>query len=294
MPTSMPLSDGFVVKVVITAIVILILSLLSYLAKRLIRNWQADVKARYWTNNVISYIAFFIGLVIVGSIWLEGFKSLSTYLGLLSAGLAIALKDPLVDIAGWIFILIRRPFVLGDRIQIGENAGDVVDQRIFQFTINEIGNWVDADQSTGRIIHIPNSLIFTTPISNFNKGFSYIWNEIAVLVTFESDWKKAKKLLQSLADKQFEQTSQNAANTLKSSANKYMIVYNKLTPRVYTNVKDSGIMLTIRHVCLPHTRRIETEKMWESILIALENEAKIDLAYPTIRYFDNGKEGKVR
>ena len=97
---------------------------------------------------------------------MEGLRSLGTFLGLLSAGLAIALKDVVASMAGWIFILWRRPFQLGDRIQIGDRAGDVVDLRLFQFTLLEIGNWVDADQSTGRSIHVPNGAVFTEPLFN--------------------------------------------------------------------------------------------------------------------------------
>ena len=67
--------------------------------------------------------------------------------------------------------------------------------RIFQFSLIEIGNWGDADQSTGRVIHIPNGIVFTQPQSNYTTGFQHIWHEIPVLVTFESDWKKAKKII---------------------------------------------------------------------------------------------------
>jgi len=90
---------------------------------------------------------------------------------LLSAGIAIALKDVFVNLAGFIFIMWRQPLEVGHRIQIGEVAGDVVDIRPFQFTILEIGNWVDADQSTGRMIHIPNGKIFTENLANYHFGF---------------------------------------------------------------------------------------------------------------------------
>ena len=62
-------------------------------------------------------------------------------------------------------------------------------------TLMEIGNWVDADDHTGRLIHVPNGLIFSATLANYGKGFKYIWNEMPVLVTFESDWRKAKKIL---------------------------------------------------------------------------------------------------
>ena len=152
-----------------------------------------DVYSRYRWRKTQDYITFVIGLFIISSIWIDEFKSLITFFGLLSAGIAIALKDPVTDLAGWLFILWRKPFDVGDRIQIGDHAGDVIDIRIFQFTIIEIGNWVDADQSTGRILHIPNSKIFMEVLANYSIGFNYIWHEIGVMVTFERRLEKSKE-----------------------------------------------------------------------------------------------------
>ena len=81
---------------------------------------------------------------------MKGIASLTTFLGLASAGVAIAMHDTIANLAGWFFIISRKPFKVGDRIEIGEIAGDVIDIRIFQFSLVEIGNWVDAEQSTGR------------------------------------------------------------------------------------------------------------------------------------------------
>jgi hypothetical protein len=108
----------------------------------------------------LGYFVSLIGLLVIGRIWLTGMETLVTFLGLLSAGIAIALKDPLINIAGWVYILARKPFNVGERIEINNVAGDVIDIRIFQFSILEIGNWVQADQSTGRVLHIPNGVIF--------------------------------------------------------------------------------------------------------------------------------------
>jgi len=139
-----------------------------------------------------------LGLLALVLVWSTVIRSIGTFLGLLSAGLVIALKDLVADVAGWVFILARRPLDLGDRIQIGPHAGDVVDRGIFQFAIMEIGNWVEADQSTGRVIHVPNALVFTEPLANYSAGFAFLWNELPVMVTFESDWKRAKELLTAL------------------------------------------------------------------------------------------------
>ena len=156
---------------------------------------------RYRWRKTSTAITVLLGAVVIGRIWFEAVGSVATVLALISAGLAIALKDPLTDMAGWIFIVWRRPFSVGDRIEIGNVAGDVIDLRLFQFTVLEIGNWVAADQSTGRLVHIPNARVFTEPQANFTQGFAYIWNELPVLVTFESDWRKAKELLREIVSR---------------------------------------------------------------------------------------------
>jgi small-conductance mechanosensitive channel len=251
-----------------------------------------DVKTQYRLRKIITYIIWSIAFLVIGRIWFAGFQALSTYLGLLSAGLAIALQSPLVNLAGWAFILWRRPFTVGDRVQINEYRGDVIDQRIFMFSLLEIGNWVDADQSTGRVIHIPNGKVFTDVLANYAQGFHYIWNEIAVLVTFESDWKKAKDLLFEIASRHGTSISQTAQARLRESAKKYMIFYKNLTPTVYTSVKDCGVMLTIRSLCDPRKRRGTEQELWEGILEAFAQHDTIDFAYPTQRFYANDREGK--
>ncbi|MBE0591511.1 MAG: mechanosensitive ion channel, partial [Gemmatimonadales bacterium] len=232
------------------------------------------------------------GMLIVGRMWFEGIGPLATYLGLVSAGLAIALKDLVVNLAGWGFILWRRPFEVGDRIQIGEHVGDVIDVRIFQFTLLEVGNWVDADQSTGRLLHIPNGKVLNESLANYTRGFDYIWNELPVLVTFESDWKKAKALLAEIAARHAAHLTDEAERQIREVSRRFMIFYSTLTPTVYTSVADSGVMLTIRYLCAPRKRRSTAEAIWEEVLDAFAREADIDFAYPTYRYYDNRLEGK--
>src|SRR5256886_4889435 len=195
-------------------------------------------------------------------------------------------------LAGWAFILWRRPFEVGDRVQIGPHAGDVIDLGLFQFTLNEIGAWVQADQSSGRIIHVPNGKVFTDPVANYNKGFRYIWNEVPVLVTFESDWRKAKQILTKIAVKHAEHLTAQAEHDLLAASQQYLINYRKLTPIVYTKVVDSGVQLTIRYLIEPRKRRGTEHAIWEDILTEFAATPDIDLAYHTVRGFKNTDEGK--
>lgn len=279
-------------KLLLTALVLLVLIILRRGILRVVDGHVETARARYRWSKFSSYAAFVVGVLLIAQIWFSAIRSVGTFLGLLSAGLAIALKDLVADLAGWGFILWRRPFDLGDRIQIGEHAGDVVDIRIFQFTMMEIGNWVGADQSTGRMIHVPNSRVFTQPMANYTAGFPYLWNELPVLVTFESDWRKAKSILHEIATDEGMEASREAELTLKATSKRFLIHYTKLTPVVYTSVLDSGVLLTIRYLTNPRQRRGTAQVLWERILDAFAAESDIDFAYPTQRLYVNPIEGK--
>jgi small-conductance mechanosensitive channel len=285
-------SPNLTIQIAETLGILLLLWGIRLVGIRILQRNVEDKKAVYkWRKN-ITYFTFFIGFLILGQVWFEALGSLGTFLGLLSAGIAIALKDPVTDVAAWLFLIWRKPFDIGDRIQIGNSKGDVIDIRVFKFTILEIGNWVDADQSTGRVIHIPNHKVFTEDLANYTSDFEFIWNEIGVLVTFESDWKKAKEILKEVVEENMQEFVEQARQEVKKAEKSYLIQYRYLTPIVYTSVKDSGINLSIRYLSDPRKRRSISQAIWESTLDRFAEHDDIDFAYPTIRYYDNPKEGK--
>jgi len=284
------INSPFALKLIQSLIVIIIFWLIKKLIIKIINKNITEVKTQYHWRKLINSVVLILLLILVFRIWFTGAQSLVTYLGLVSAGIAIALKDVFTNLAGWLYIISRRPFNVGDRVQIGDYAGDVIDQSFFEFTLLEIGNWVHADQSTGRLIHIPNGKIFSQDLANYDKGFKYLWNEIEVVVTFESDWQKAKKILLEIANNKGENISKRMENQIKRAAKKYMIYYKKLTPIVYTSVVDHGIKLTIRHLCETRKRRGYDEAIWEDILLEFAKNKNIELAYPTTRFFKNKTE----
>jgi small-conductance mechanosensitive channel len=289
--SALNLSPRLLTKLLVSLLIILTLWLLRLLVTWVASRRTEDVRVQYRWRKATAYVAVALGALLIGVVWLENIQSMAVYLGLVSAGLAIALKDPLTNLFGWVFIVWRRPFVVGDRIQIGQHAGDVIDLRIFQFTMLEIGHWVDADQSTGRIIHVPNGQVFSDALANYTTGFEYIWNEVPVCVTFESNWEKAKEILQEIANRNAAQLSQSAADRIQQAARRFMIMYSKLTPTVNTSVEDSGVLLTIRYMCDPRKRRSSEQAIWEDILKAFAEQPDIEFAYPTQRFYNRGAEG---
>lgn len=273
--------------------VLVVIGAIKLVLRRICDSRVDDGARRYQLHKISSYILGIISLVMLLTIWIGGQTGLVAYFGLVSAGIAIALQSPLTNLAGWLFIAIRKPFVVGDRIQIdSDTAGDVIDLRLFSFSVIEVGNWVEADQSTGRIVHIPNAVAFKSNIANYTQGFNFIWNELPVTVTFESDWRRAKALLVEIAERHTAIKSDAAMRQVKRTAHKYLIVFEHLTPIVWTSVADIGVTLTLRYLSDPRKRRSSAEKIWEEILDAFAREEHIDFAYPTMRYYDNRVEGK--
>jgi small-conductance mechanosensitive channel len=258
--------------------------LLAYIAVRLtgrlLLKRVAEPEPRFRVRRMVVYLAWAISAFFLGLVWFEGFRDASTFLGLLSAGLAVALQRPITNIAGFFFIMWHRPFRVGDRIQIAAVRGDVIDVGLFQTTLLEIGNWVDADQSTGRIISMPNYRVFEEHQANYNAVFELIWHEISVVVTFDSDWKRAKSLIEETAVAEYEQIRAGAEETLKRAEAEHIIQYRNITPRVYTSVIDRGVRLTLRYLCSPRQRRDTEERVWEAILTAFGGRDDIRFSIP--------------
>jgi small-conductance mechanosensitive channel len=274
------------VKVLKSLVVVLFFLLVRSIVMRVLLRNVTDIRQRYsWSRAVTSGIAILI-LIFLSVMWFAGLERLATFAGILGAGLAVALHDSIANIAGFLFIMLRRPFEVGDRIEIEGVAGDVIDIRLFQFSLLEIGNWVDADQSTGRIVQVPNGKVLRAVTASFNKGFDYIWHEIPVLITFESNWKKAKGILEKIVDDDSFVVAEEVERQVRQAASRYLIYSGKVTPIVYTTVRDSGVLLTVRYMTKPKTRRGTEQQLWEQILERFAENDDIDLAYPTTRYYD--------
>jgi small-conductance mechanosensitive channel len=277
-------------KIISTVIILILAIVLRFFILNILFRKIKDSQHRYkWRKNSSAVLVILV-ILIIGRIWLTGFESIITFLGLLSAGLAFALKDPIANIAARFFIMWRRPFHVGDRIQIGDLTGDIIDIRLFQFSVLEVGNWVDADQSTGRIVHVPNAQVFVQNQANYTQGFHYIWNEISICITFESNWQKAQEVLMKLAEEKASDLSPEAEKQFRAAATQFLLLYGSLKPNVYISVKDFGVQLSIRYLCPPRQRRASEQVLWKDILNLISANDDIELAYPTTRFYNRFNE----
>ena len=273
----------FYSKLIRTGLVLLIGYLLIFALIKVINTHVKVLRTQHKIRkNVIYFINLLIILLII-FIWLQNISSITIFISAVGAGVALALQEVILCTAGWMVILIRRPFEVGDRIEFGGIKGDVIDIQILQTSLLEVGNWVDADQSTGRIVNVPNSGIFKSPNFNYSRGFEYIWNELKVLVTFESDWKKAEEIMLRRATERAVGMEEIVKRKIKRMSRRYMIYYGKLSPIVYVKILDSGVELTLRYLTEARKRRSTEDELARWILEEFARTEAVNFAYPTYR-----------
>lgn len=270
-------------------IALLVLWVISRVLLRLASRQQTDTRKLYQWKKTTNYVVTALGIIFLANIWFEGFKSITTFLGIFSVGLVVVLRDPILNMMGWVFLIWKRPFKVGDRIKIGLYTGDVIDIGFFQFTINELGEWVDSEQATGRVVHIPNSQVLTQGQINYNYGFPFLWHEVQLRITFESNWQKAKVILKDIALRHSERLNEEQEQRVRIEAQQHLIFYRSFEPKVFIKVRENGIQITVRYLCNLNGRRESENKIWEDTLTEFLATSDIRFAYPTTRFYSAGE-----
>lgn len=264
-------------KLLISAILILINFIVVQLTSKVLFKTIKNTSTYYNLKKRFYYLFTAILIVMIILLWSESKLDLTTYMGFISAGIAIALREIFTNIAAWFIIVFQKPFEVGDRITVNGQTGDIIDIRLFQIVVVEVSSRDFGEQSTGRIVHIPNNFIFIHAITNANKGFEYIWNEIEVRLTLDSDWEEAKKMLGEIINRHAQHMTKEAEDKLYEASKKYMLYYNNLTPIVFLNVKPGFILLNVRYLCEPRQARVTENDIWKEILIAAKENDNITL-----------------
>ena len=280
-------------KVLLSLAVVIGLFIARYAFRRFVARRTTDPALRYRWSKTSGYVMWGLIILMIVVIWLEGFGNMATVVAILGAGLAIALRDPIVDLGGWAYIVWRRPLRVGQRVGIDGVRGDVVDIGPFVFSMLELGDGISGPrQSTGRIIQVPNAFIFTHKLINDNMAFEFIWHEIPVVVTFESNWQKAKGVLEEIVQRHAGDFGPAAEEQVRMANDQFMVRTGAMRPVVFTRVVDIGVELTMRFLCEVRQPRVMEHIIWEDVLAVFADEPDIDFAYPTTRLYNNRAEGK--
>ncbi|MBF0278778.1 MAG: mechanosensitive ion channel [SAR324 cluster bacterium] len=275
------LGSDWTLKLISSLLIILVLFVIYLIVNKVLSNQISEARVRFKWKRTIRYLGMAIGILLVGRLWIQGFQPVLTFFGLIAAALTITQKESIMNLAGWGFILWRGLYDIGDRIQIGNHKGDVLDIGMFYSTIMEIGNWIHGDQSSGRIIKIPNSQVLTNPIANYVRGFPFIFHELSLILTPNSAQDKAIDLLKEITERHTHTTRMAAEKFLKSHRDQ-LIAFRSLFPRVNIKLqieKPGGIVCLVRFICDPYQRRETETAIWLDIVREFKASGEIHIAY---------------
>ena len=272
--------------------VVALLLLLRFLVARFVE----DPDRRYAANRSLSIamtLVLTIGLAIV---FLRQFPHLFTGIGVVLAGVAIALQEVILSFFGFFAIRGARGYRVGDWVRIGDYYGEVVDIGLLVTILEEvtpfgtIGNRGGA--KTGALTWINNNAIFREKMTNFTRGFPYIWCAVDYTVTFESNWERGEETLIEIVESidEIVTTAKLARKRVTEAARTFAIKVDDTAPRVRTWTADSGIELRLRFMAHPRRRRTLIDTVNRDVIRAFTAAEDIDFAYNTLRVIPTPQE----
>lgn len=262
--------NKYTLLILYTILTLFIGKILIYILKKQLIKINNN-KLQYKTLNFIKLIISIIQILIIYLIWESNIKNAMTLISFVSAAITLSLKDYILNLFAGFYIKIYKPFKLEDRIEIKSQKGDVINLSSLFFELLEVSDNY-GHQSTGVISIIPNSIIFTETVKNMNKGFKYIWDEIKVQISLDSDITLAKKTLYRIINNidVIKNIPTKMKNELKNNTT-YRMYYNKYDPMIYTEVKDKHVELNIRFLINPKKARLVESYIWNEILKEYKN-----------------------
>ena len=273
-------------KLILSLVFIIVLFTLAGVLRAVVtfatsRSDKTSLRVKFWGRQGLSLLTTAVLLLGLMSIWFDDPTRLATAFGLVSAGLAFALQQVITSIAGYFVILRGANFNVGDRISMGGVRGDVLRLGFIQTTIMEMGQppsvqgadpamWVKSRQFTGRIVTVSNSKIFSEPVYNYTRDFPFIWEEMAIPITYTADRARMEAILLEAAHQHALDPSTVAGDAKARLQGRFGVEPVDLEPRVFYRITDNWLELTVRFVLHTHQIRAAKDAMSRQIITAMD------------------------
>ena len=267
----------------ILSLAVVVGALIAYSVIRKVARGKIRDKKQMHTVRILARNALLVACgVIVLLVWLGPGNNLTLAMGILGAGIAFASQEVIGSFAGYLDIISGNIYRIGDRVRIGDVVGDVIDISILRTTVMEVGEWVKADQYTGRVVTVANRAVFADPVYNFTQHWGYLWDEVTATVTYESDWQRAAEIMLEHGQTYTEALQVEAEARLDKMADRFPLQHAKVEPSIYLAMADSWIEITLRYIVDAQERRKVKGQLHRDLLQHFQAEENIAVASPTI------------
>ncbi len=260
------LGNPLSLRIGISILGLLILIVVTYSVRRSIPKYFHESYKRYTVSKITEFSSYFLGLVFLSVVFSDTLGSLAVIIGAATAGIALALKELIVSMAGWIAITFGDTYRVGDRVQIAGIKGDVIDVGLVRTTLMELGEWVNGDLYTGRIVRVANGSIFAGPTFNYTRDLSFLWDEAVVSITTDSDADAMRSIMQKAVEDVVGDFVEEAKLGWARLKEKYLVEDEKIDPIVTFAILEKSITFTARYPVDFRQRRIVKDELFTAVL----------------------------
>lgn len=264
-------SLSLVAKCVAAVVGIVLIYATFQVLERTLPQHFGRVDARYRVRKFLVFSGYVSILLFLAILFEDRLGRLSFAIGVVGAGVAVALQDVVASIAGAFSIGFSKLYAVGDRVQIGDTRGDVIDIGLLRTTLMETGNWISKDLYNGRITHIPNSTVLKGPVFNYSQGFQFIWDEIKVPFTTASDCRLAREMLLRVANDAVGEYMVEAQTSWKRISDNFQIANTPLEPAVTLLVNAGSLEFAVSYVVDYTNRTVMKDRLFTKIVQEVAN-----------------------
>ena len=276
--------DPLIGKIVLIVAGIIIINLSVRFLQRQVSGYVESKEVRYGIRRSLTFFGYLAVVLLIIGIFSNQMNNITVALGVAGAGIAFALQEVIVSIAGWIALSFGQFYTIGDRVQLGGIKGDVIDISILRTTIMEMGEWVKGDQYNGRIVRVANSFVFKEPVYNYSADFPFVWDEISIPIKYGSDHNRARELILDVAHATVGTYVEKAQNNWKVMTRKYAVEDAVVEPMVFLIANDNWMEFTLRYVVENGKRRGTKDLLYTRILDAISRtHGSVSMASTTIQ-----------
>jgi small-conductance mechanosensitive channel len=272
---------GIILKLLSSLLALVLMIVTHRVLRNVLKARVKDPTQAHTLNMLVRNSIFLVGSAVILFTWLGAGSDLTVAMGILGAGIAFASQEVIGSFAGYVNIVTGSLFRIGDRVRIGDVTGDVLDVSILRTTVMEIGEWVQADQYTGRLVTVANRFVFSDPVFNYTQHWPYLWDEITIPITYNSDWRRAGDLMVEHGREYTAHLQAQAQAQLRSLRDAYPVHKATVEPTLYLVMTDNWIELTLRYVVEAQARRQVKTQLHHELLQHFESESGITVASAT-------------
>ena len=272
------IQSPIIFKIFLSFLTIAVFSFIKFALDKSVIERIKNSKSRYSFRKITGFISGCAVIVAFLSIWIQNPQSLTVAFGVFAAGISIALQDLLKNVAGGLIIFVSHIYRVGDRVEIDSKFGDVIDIGVTNTTLMEVKEWVNGDQPTGRLISVPNGVVLSGSVPNYTKDYGFIWDEIVIPISYDSDWKEATQEFTKIAKQETAEIIQQAEKELVKAGGKYYYDDKNIEPEVLITLTDNWINCHIRYITDVRNRRSLNDQLNRKLLDYIHSSERVKIA----------------